>query len=442
MKFKNRVMGVLVAMLFLAMADGSFSQPSPPPFPPNPLLEYWPFADTTNWLAGYGYPPLGFANVATTPLWSGNALRLDTTNSAPAFLQYNVVENDGHTNLILAGQTLMFWFAPDWASTNLGGTGPGDWASLVDLGHWTADASYGWWSLYTDPAGCNLYLSAQSNYLTTNYLSAPISWDSNTWHWVVLNTTATNSRLWLDGTPAVTNGPGMTLVPGPDVLTNGFFIGSDDTGYFQARGQFWKPQVWSLAMGISDPFISVYYGVVAGKIAAWQGGGGMGPEFSGPTLGPGSPVGGACVTNGQVYITNLIATPVSGQGVTVTFTVMGGTNGPFDAFTTATLAGGGGFGPAWNWLGQVYTCNTYQATNQPTGFSFYMLALPINTAGGIPVGWCLQHGLNAQDSSLATEDPKNDGLNNLQKYLYGADPQASLGFSVWVGTPNGLSGIP
>jgi hypothetical protein len=39
-------------------------------------------------------------------------------------------------------------------------------------------------------------------------------------------------------------------------------------------------------------------------------------------------------------------------------------------------------------------------------------------------------------------DPDGDGLNNLQEYLYGSNPNVSDGFWLWVNTPSGLSGTP
>jgi hypothetical protein len=129
-------------------------------------------------------------------------------------------------------------FAVHWGSTNVGGTGPGWWGQLIDAGQWTSNATYGWWSLYTDPEGANLYFSAQNNSGTeTNYLSAPIAWTSNQWHFIALTYSTTNTALYLDGQLA-TNGVGMSIWPDSEVLSNGFYIGSDTNGETQAHGIF------------------------------------------------------------------------------------------------------------------------------------------------------------------------------------------------------------
>ena len=57
----------------------------------------------------------------------------------------------------------------------------------------------------------------------------PISWTTNYFHFIALTYSPTNTALYLDGVLA-TNGPGVTVYPGPDVLTNGFIIGSDNNG--------------------------------------------------------------------------------------------------------------------------------------------------------------------------------------------------------------------
>jgi hypothetical protein len=118
--------------------------------------------------------------------------------------------------------------------------GPGEYGRLLEAGGYTPDSSFGWWSLYVDAVGNNIYFSAQTNDLSSNtvtYLSAPISWTSNYFHFVALTYSASNTALYLDGALA-TNGPPMTVYPGPDALANGFVIGSDSNGIYQAHGSF------------------------------------------------------------------------------------------------------------------------------------------------------------------------------------------------------------
>ena len=204
---------------------------------PPPWLDSWSFSDTNAWTSDLGYAPASFTNLGTCWLGEYSTLVLDSTNAA--WLRYNVIENDGTTNLTVDNGSVMFWVAPYWSGTNEGGTGPGQWGRLLEAGAYTPDASYGWWSLYIDPDGVNIYFSAQTNGQTTTYLSAPIDWTTNRWHLIALTYSPTNTALYLDAT-IVTNGPGMTVWPGPDALTNGFSIGSDggDTGMAQAHGMY------------------------------------------------------------------------------------------------------------------------------------------------------------------------------------------------------------
>ncbi len=203
---------------------------------PNPWLDYWSFNDTTNYLTELGYAPLSFTNLAYSDLGNFYALVLDSTNAA--WLRYKVTESSGTNNIVLDRGTAMFWFAPYWSGTNAGGSGPGDWGRLIEVGSYTTNASYGWWSLYLDPEGANLYFSGQTNNGSeATYLSASISWTTNYWHHLALTYTATNSLLFVDGLLAA-SGSGVAYRPGPSVLTNGFWIGSDSNGLAQARGMF------------------------------------------------------------------------------------------------------------------------------------------------------------------------------------------------------------
>jgi hypothetical protein len=108
-----------------------------------------------------------------------------------AWLQYDVYESSGATNLnIVSDGSVMFWFAPNWASTsntNGLGTGPGVASRFLEIGKYTSNASYGWRSLYMDEFGNNIYFSAQNaagDQLT--YLSAPVTFTSNVWHLIAL----------------------------------------------------------------------------------------------------------------------------------------------------------------------------------------------------------------------------------------------------------------
>ena len=58
--------------------------------------------------------------------------------------------------------SIFLWFLPAWNSASAGGAGPGVYGRLIEIGTYSTNAS-GWWSLYLDPAGTNLFLSSQSN---------------------------------------------------------------------------------------------------------------------------------------------------------------------------------------------------------------------------------------------------------------------------------------
>src|SRR5258708_6172871 len=212
---------------------GLFHANGQTPGSPPQILNSWSFDDTTNWVSDLGYAPLSFTNLNSSLLGDGNALLLDSTNAA--WLQYKTVESDGTNNLTVGRGSVMFWFAPSWASTNQGGSGPGLWGRLIEVGSYTTNASYGWWSLYVDPEGANIHFAAQTNNGSEAiYLSAPIAFTTNRWHMIALTYSATNSALYVDGALA-TNGTSLTYWPGPDVLTNGFYVGSDSNGVAQAR---------------------------------------------------------------------------------------------------------------------------------------------------------------------------------------------------------------
>src|SRR6266705_958979 len=189
---------------------------------------------------------------------------------------------------------------------------------LIEVGSYTTNASYGWWSIYTDPEGVNLYFSAQTNNGSgATYLSVPISWNiTNRWHHLAFTYSATNSSFYLDG-EFVTNGSPVTYWPAPDVLTSGFFIGSASNGLAQAHGMFdelytydypvdadtvfgtwWYSEIWysgnpdnkaNIASAPSQPAMTPYFNAVTGSGYLIQ-------------LTNSAP----CSTNSNVWMTNVV----------------------------------------------------------------------------------------------------------------------------------------
>jgi hypothetical protein len=64
---------------------------------------------------------------------------------------------------------------------------------------------------------------------------------------------------------------------------------------------------------------------------------------------------------------------------------------------------------------------------------------PNTLNGGIPYGWAVTYGLDPLDPNLATEDPTGDGIDNLEKYDYGLNPQTSYPLQVTINSGNGFS---
>ncbi len=366
-------------------------------FPPGtnsqPWLDYWSFSDTNNWTSDLGYAPLSFTNLAVSDLGDGSALVVDSTNVAG--LQYNVYENDGTTNLTVDQGSVTFWFAPtSWSGTNEGGTGPGDWGRLIEVGSYTTNSSYGWWSLYVDPAGVNLYFSTQTNDSSGNvytYLLAPIDWTTNRWHFIALTYSVTNTALYVDGALA-TNGPPLTVYPSQDVLTNGFLIGSDSSsGLAQAHGMFDDLATYNYPLDSNT--ISSTYGSgefpyyvnpmnFANSIASADYSPDNSPTTPDVITGQGNLqfVGSASScsygTNAyNIWFTNVVAHAAGNGTMNLTFTIEGGADStPYDVFASSVL--GFGTNTTWAWMGQGYHCNTYMLTNLPNTACFLILGTP------------------------------------------------------------------
>lgn len=447
-------------------------------------LDSWSFQDSTGWTSDKSYAPVSFTNLNYSYLGNGSSLMVDT--NILAWLQYNVHEGDGTTNLTVDTGTVTFWFAPSWSSTNAGGAGSGEVGRLLEAGAYTADSSFGWWSIFVDGGGNNLYFAAQTNDLSssfTTYLSAPISWTTNYFHFIALTYSPTNTAFYLDGA-LVTNGSPITVYPGTNALANGFFIGSDSNGMNQAHGLFNSLATYNVPLDAgsiqqiynseSEIYMIMPWNTAMFALsAAYSSSGSLSHPSSSPSyfnvisgagylqyLGD----SGNCVTSSNVWMTDVSSSAVS-QPLTFNFSIAGGTYGlMYDVFATPALTSPRTNG-VWTWMGQGGTCSRYSIAGLPTsGAVFFILGTPKDTDGdgltdayeqlvshsnpnvpdtdgnGMPDGWQVLHfgGIGNNPNS----DPDQDGLTNYKEYLYGTDPQVSEGFSIWTSAANGTTSIP
>ena len=421
----------LLLLILLCLQPKAVGQGLPGPGqhgPTNILLNSWSFTDTTNWLSDLGYPPVSFTNLSVSALGAGTSLVVDSAD--PAWLQYNVVENDGATNLTVDQGSVMFWFAPYWAGTNEGGAGPGQWSRLIEVGSYTTNAACGWWSLYTDPDGVNLYFSAQTNDSSqATYLSAPIAWTTNRWHLLALTYSGTNSALYLDG-ELVTNGSPVTYLPGPDALANGFYIGSDSNGTAQAHGMFGGLATYATLLDAGTIWSTYWYSYpnynldplnwanFASAPSAPQ----VTPIFVAITgTGNLTSLGSVtnCVTNSAVWMTNVVATLATNGTMNLAFTISGGSNGlAYDVFATSALASPITNGQ-WGWMGQGYQCTRYLLTNLPASSALLLLGTPQDSDQD---GLTDAYELLVSHTDHYKADTSGDGMLDGWKVLWGLNP--------------------
>jgi hypothetical protein len=469
MKNLMKIAGALFISLLLWCAPASAQ--TLPPFPVDPFLDSWSFYDATGWASDLGYLPIGFTNIVNDDsCWASDDGVLDCNgllvdSSDPAFLNYKTVESDGHTNLICSAGIIWFWFSPDFDSESQGGTGPGDWGRFVDVGAWTSNAVFGWWSLLMSPDGNNIYFSGQTNGVGTNYLTCPISWTAGSWHLVGLTYSATNSVLYLDGEVA-TNGLGVIYPPNHGVLTNGFWIGSDSySGTQQARGEFVDFEAWSdqFFHNYSTNFFSDYYNAMLPELPGSFGGGfamdsGFG-GFSGDTPSSGSNSGVPAYVDGTNLWLQITGTTNTTNGLTAYFVIWTPTNvtdGVYDLFLTTNLAANvpGLNVTNWAWVMRNTAGQTnLTVTNLTADYCFFRLADTNDTDGdgmsdafeklvshtdpnnadqntnSIPDGWEWNYFGNLNQT--ADGDYDGDGVDNYWEYLDGTDPN-KISFTIEV----------
>ena len=292
-----KLFGTRFTILLLTVP--AFCQPGPPPFPPI-QLDRWILAQP-NWSDIYGDAPLGYIDLNTAPGWSheGTALSVDT--NCPAFLNLPAID-DGEANINLPSGTIMFWFQPNYTSVPDGGNGPTNWASLLTIGQWTANASASCWSLVIDPDGTNLAFLAQSNGASQIVLTAPIDFDAGDWHSICLTYSSDGCWLYLEGQPVTNAGPIAYTPSDSDCVEYGLSVGSEGgtNGVFQARAQFQDLATYDDPLSADE--IAQDYADTAAIILNWGGSLPNSPNSGGfhPANGaPGLPGDGGSGTGGS-----------------------------------------------------------------------------------------------------------------------------------------------
>jgi len=247
-----------------------------------------------------------------------------------------------------------------------------------------------------------------------------------------LTYSATNSSFYLDG-ELVTNGLPVTYWPGADVLTNGFFIGSDSNGLSQAHGIFdelytydypvdadtvfgtyWYSEIWyygnpdnkaNIASAPSQPTITPYFNAVTGSGYLIQ----TGTNSS------------SCITSSNVWMTNVVVATASNGTMNVTFTISGGSEGTlYDVFGNSLLDFSSTTNAPWAWMGQGYHCTTYLLTNLPTVATFLILGKPLDSdSDGLT---------DAYENLVSKTNPHNwdtdgDGMADGWEVLFGTNPR-------------------
>ena len=286
-----------------------------------------------------------------------------------------------------------------------------------------------------DDVGQNIYFSAQTNDLSSNvttYVSAPISWTTNYWHYIVLTYSTTNTALYMDGELA-TSGPPVTVFPGPDVLTNGFYLGSDSNGVLQAQGMFNNMYTFStpLDAGIIGELFNRSYGFYI--MNPWNS-----PFMAEVVSAPSSPsttgtpdvitgagylqwVAGApySAQNTNVWMTNVLAHTTGNGSMSVTFSIEGGTNGQFyDVFATTALVSPITNG-IWYWMGQGLRTNTYNIPNLTNSTVLFILGTPQDSDGD---GLTDAFELLVSHTSPTNSYTDGAGINDGWQVLLGLNP--------------------
>ncbi|HEX5218801.1 MAG TPA: hypothetical protein VFZ59_04485 [Verrucomicrobiae bacterium] len=334
---------------------------------------------------------------------------------------------------------LRFWFRPYWNS----GTGPGASVRLAELAAVEGSQAAVLWLLRVtaDGTGSQLLGPGGSGVL----LAADIDWSADSWHQIVLNYGTNGTELVLDG-ELVTKGDATLAVP---ASVTRLVMGSTLTGEFSAGGELEEVYCFGRPLRLAFHYLPFASIAATGPMseeelayrqelmekwkalkaeqakASEESGGGMEMlRLGGPSAN--------CVTNGPVYLTNVLANFTTNDGWTVYFDIAGGTNGVvYDIFSTLEFVGNDITNSIWTWLETGMTCETHYYTNQPTNQVFYILTVPgaDRDGDGLYDGWEWKHFGTLEQT--ASGDFDGDGVSNEDAHTSDDNPN-NLRFSIVV----------
>ncbi len=272
------------------------------------------------------------------------------------------------------------------------------------------------------------------------------------------------TNVHIDGA-ILTNGPALAFRPGPSVVTNGFWLGSDTNGVEQAHGlldDLWTfnyPLAAAEVFGFWALYAPLYPGLLLEQPLLVQA-----PSNPGTNAGTGlwdAVTGGGSLhyngaasqrlTGGNVWIADVTALlSTNGGHITnlLSFSIEGGTNGVaydvFGATSLGSLGAGGITNAQWWWLGQGCTWSNYSlaltdsvvflvlgtpADSDHDGLTdAYELLVsktdpnnPDSQGSGILDGWYVAYGLPWSQDPCA-QSPSQDGWTVLQAVQNGWNP--------------------
>jgi hypothetical protein len=439
---------MLVFCALLLLTVPAFCQSGPPPLPPS-QLDRWILAGP-NWPDIFGDTPLGFTNLNTAPGWSraGTALSVDT-NCCPAFLNLSLID-EGEPNISLTSGTISFWFQANWSSATDGGDGPTNWATMLSVGNWSSNAAESAWTIAISPAGTNLVMEAQSSGSNQVVFNVPIDFDAGDWHEICITYCLTNCCVFLEGQLVTNTGPINYFPSDSDCANYGLFVGSLSTnGECQAHGQFQDLVTYDGPLS-ADEIAQDYADTSAAILNSGEslpGSGGFHPDDGPPD--PGSGGSGGTGGSGSVSSYSIQSYTVTTNYLNYTNFWIVVTNSPTNAFVSleSTLSNltyeilTNSSLTTTNWHVWKTLLASNSITSEPpltlaSNAMFFRGALVWSTGtNGLPDWWQMEYfgqlGVNPNGN------PAGDGINNLNKYLMGLNPNIAYISPLIVSPPGG-----